>query len=946
MPINTKEAMETDYTQLFDDFMRSHRVASNDKNKASKVITHTELNSMMGSYSIMDSDYDEFIKLYKQYILGGWEIGIVERHNGKKVGPVICDFDFKSRKEGRTYTMDHITNIIKIFNEVMIDIFDVDDDNLQAFVYEKEVPSVEKKATETLYKDGFHIYWPYVPLLVEYRYLLYEIVLNRLKKEKTIDDIPSIEPLHEVFDYRVIYNNGIMMYGSTKPGRTPYKLTKVFTSDIDEMDIDEFDFDTIIQTSLMRSYDDDQSLELKNQNLINKCITVCKKRNYQTSLQRYISNNVDDDEQDDNSNNSDNDNDSDDNDSDNDNDDSDDNDSDNYEKNNKKPKQKYDDVFREDKTGNKCGCCGKYFTNHPRDIEYIRELVSCLRRKRADSYDDWIRVGWCLHKIWHGLLPEYIKFSKLSKKYNPGDCEKIWRSSNDSGYNMPSLIFWAKQDDPDKFIEIFKNRMNSLFAKAMSTSHDDIANVLYEMYRNDYKCVDITKNIWYEFKDHRWVNTQEAYTLSERISDEVCAEFANTNQVTTNYGPGVDHRNNDDVQVLQKKVLKMYAKLKDINFKQSVLRACRGKFYEQKFEEKLNKNTKLIGFENGVFDLNTMTFRDGVPEDYLTYTTGYNFEEYSLNSPEVKGLEDYFSKVQTDPDTREYWLRLIATSIDGSTKNQQFIFWNGCGSNGKSTTFSLINEAFGDYYSTLQVEVMTGKTPDPTVPTPQLVDKRGKRFVGILECGRNSNLNVGTMKLFTGGDTLAARGLYQDTIYFKPQFKLFVATNHLPRIKDLDNGCWRRICVLPFFSRFEYKPRPGKKNEFKRDDDLPENLMKWKGAFMWYLLRIVYPRFKEAEKKEKDSGLKQSQLVIDETEKYRLDSDKYYEFLKYYCVKSNEDDKEEIKTIYPLYKDWYREAYSDRPANLNDFIEYFKFMGYKIDDNQKYLYGYKLKEEE
>jgi P4 family phage/plasmid primase-like protien len=940
MTTNKKTDMETDYTQLFDDFMRTHRVASNDKNKASKVITHTELNSMLGSYSIMDSDYDEFIKLYKQYILGGWEIGIVERHNGKKVGPLICDFDFKSRKEKRSYTMEHITNVIKIFNEVMVDIFDIDEDQLQAFVYEKESPSMEKKPKETLYKDGFHIYWPYAPLLVEYRYLLYEIVLDRLKKEKTINDIPSIESLDEVFDYRVIYNNGIMMYGSTKPGRTPYKLTKVFTSDIEEMDIEEFDFDTIMQTSLMRSYDDDQSLELKDKKLINKCIAICKKRNYLTSFTRYICNDDEDDDDD-------NDNDNDDDDDDDDNDDNDDNDSEEevMERHNKTPKTKYDDVFRDEKNGNKCGCCGKYFTNPPRDIDYIRELVSCLRRKRADSYDDWIRVGWCLHKIWHGLLPEYIKFSKLSKKYTPGECEKIWRTSNDSGYNIPSLIFWAKQDDPEKFIEIFKVRMNSLFAKAMSTSHDDIANVLYEMYRNDYKCVDITKNIWYEFKDHRWVNTQEAYTLSERISDEVCAEFAN-NSSLANTGNGVDHHGKDDATVLLNKVYKMYAKLKDVNFKQSVLRACRGKFYERKFEEKLNKNTKLIGFDNGVFDLTTMTFRDGVPEDYLTYTTGYNFEEYTLNSPEVKGLEDYFSKVQTDPETREYWLRLIATSIDGSTKNQQFIFWNGCGSNGKSTTFSLINESFGDYYSTLQVEVMTGKTPDPTVPTPQLVDKRGKRFVGILECGRNSNLNVGTMKLFTGGDTLAARGLYQDTVYFKPQFKLFVATNHLPRIKDLDNGCWRRICVLPFGSRFEYKPRPGKKNEFKRDDDLPENLMKWKGAFMWYLLRVVYPRFKEAEKKQKDSGLKQSQLVIDETEKYRLDSDKYYEFLKYFCVKSNDDDKEEIKTIYPLYKDWYREAYSDRPANLNDFVEYFKFMGYKIDDNQKYLYGYKLKVED
>jgi hypothetical protein len=77
--------------------------------------------------------------------------------------------------------MESITKIINIFHEIMIDVFKIDEDQLQAFVYEKDIPSAEKKQNETLYKDGFHIYWPYIPLLVEYRYLLYEIVLDRIK---------------------------------------------------------------------------------------------------------------------------------------------------------------------------------------------------------------------------------------------------------------------------------------------------------------------------------------------------------------------------------------------------------------------------------------------------------------------------------------------------------------------------------------------------------------------------------------------------------------------------------------------------------------------------------------------------------------------------------------------------------------------------------------------
>lgn len=88
-------------------------------------------------------------------------------------------------------------------------------------------------------------------------------------------------------------------------------------------------------------------------------------------------------------------------------------------------------------------------------------------------------------------------------------------------------------------------------------------------------------------------------------------------------------------------------------------------------------------------------------------------------------------------------------------------------------------------------------------------------------------LNVATMKLFTGNDEVPARGLYQDMMYFKPQFKMVLACNKLPRIKDLDNGCWRRILVLLFPSKFVDNPR--KPNEFKRDPDLIDGkLESWK----------------------------------------------------------------------------------------------------------------------
>ena len=46
----------------------------------------------------------------------------------------------------------------------------------------------------------------------------------------------------------------------------------------------------------------------------------------------------------------------------------------------------------------------------------------------------------------------------------------------------------------------------------------------------------------------------------------------------------------------------------------------------------------------------------------------------------------------------------------------------------------------------------------------------------------------------TGGtDTLKARFLYEEHFIFKPQFKIWLGTNHLPRVQGDDDAIWERL---------------------------------------------------------------------------------------------------------------------------------------------------------
>ena len=69
-----------------------------------------------------------------------------------------------------------------------------------------------------------------------------------------------------------------------------------------------------------------------------------------------------------------------------------------------------------------------------------------------------------------------------------------------------------------------------------------------------------------------------------------------------------------------------------------IFKLCKNEFYDPEFEEKLNENRDILGFDNGVYDLKNSCFRDGHPEDYLTFTVGYDYEEYSLDHQYINDL--------------------------------------------------------------------------------------------------------------------------------------------------------------------------------------------------------------------------------------------------------------------------------------------------------------------
>ena len=75
---------------------------------------------------------------------------------------------------------------------------------------------------------------------------------------------------------------------------------------------------------------------------------------------------------------------------------------------------------------------------------------------------------------------------------------------------------------------------------------------------------------------------------------------------------------------------------------------------------------------------------------------------------------------------------------------------------------------------------------------------RGARLVTAQETEEGRRWAESRIKALTGGDTISARFMRQDFFTFVPQFKLWIAGNHKPGLRSINEAIRRRFNLIPF----------------------------------------------------------------------------------------------------------------------------------------------------
>lgn len=202
----------------------------------------------------------------------------------------------------------------------------------------------------------------------------------------------------------------------------------------------------------------------------------------------------------------------------------------------------------------------------------------------------------------------------------------------------------------------------------------------------------------------------------------------------------------------------------------------------------------LLNCQNGTIDLRTGELRDHDRRDLITKLAPVKYDPAARLDAWDKYLAD---ATQGDGDLSAYLQRAAGYTLTGLVSEEVFFVALGPPASGKTTLAEALIATLGNYAhkasfdSFLQSDRVGGNSDD-------LADMAGARLVVAAEGTDRHKLALGRVKELSGGDTIRACRKYQAPFSYKPQFKLWLASNRMPGVDDMDGAIWRRLRRLPF----------------------------------------------------------------------------------------------------------------------------------------------------
>ena len=297
----------------------------------------------------------------------------------------------------------------------------------------------------------------------------------------------------------------------------------------------------------------------------------------------------------------------------------------------------------------------------------------------------------------------------------------------------------------------------------------------------------------------------------------------------------------------QGKIAKFVAATHPHHRRESIIRTARSIPEIQARREDFDRNPDLLNCQNGTVDLRKCSLRPHEPKDRLSKIAPIPF----FTNTAAQRWARFLTEIQPDREIRMFLQRFAGYSATGHTREHALAFLHGDGANGKSSFLHAIMSALGPAYADYAAPGLLMAANEKA--DFEMEDLRGKRMMVSTETGQGQALSEERVKRLASSDPVKGRAIYRgfDTA-FAPTHKLWIDSNHEPRVHGQDEGIWRRIHRVPFNvtyrSHGDTDPSrqnlpimdPGLGDELRRE--LP-GILAWivQGAALWYATGLNPP---------------------------------------------------------------------------------------------------------
>ncbi|KAL3146487.1 hypothetical protein ABBQ32_000744 [Trebouxia sp. C0010 RCD-2024] len=414
------------------------------------------------------------------------------------------------------------------------------------------------------------------------------------------------------------------------------------------------------------------------------------------------------------------------------------------------------------------------------------------------------------------------------------------------GVGFGTIKDLLKEDNPELYQQLFNTRDQLDIAISNGGQHLDIAEVFSSLFPGEFVWPTTTKDtLFYRFTSTVWERQEDNATVYNLLSQEVSQAFADK---AASFNAQIEGEQDLAIKEEQEKkattTRKIARNLRSMPYCTQVYAAITKRLYNASFLEQLDTNLDLLAFKDGVYDLRAGSFRKGRPDDMLSVRVPYNFPRYD---PERRqGLLTFLSQIKPEDDEREYLVGQLSQCLSGRIKKQLVHILAGpIAGNGKSTLFSLISLAFGDYFCTMDIAYLTQKSAQANTANPIIIDVKRARIVGLSEPEEGARFNGANLKALSGGDEQKGGALYSNKmIRYHPQFRMFILCNDTPDIDGKDRGLARRIRKINFASQFTDIKEPDLQNHiYPINVDVSDMLRVWAPELMMLLLERFSPDY-------------------------------------------------------------------------------------------------------